>query len=586
MKKLIAVILTIAMIATLSACGAPAPAASSPAAPSQSAAAPSSAAPAESPSASAAAPTGTKLVSWIATEPESLDPEFIAWVHEFTWVYHMYEGLMRWDADQPGGVPVLGQAKEIKWDDTKTKATVTLRDDIVWSDGQPVKAQDFEYAWKRHIDARNASSYGSTMADFFKGGTDAWNEIAKALEEKKTLTDDQVKAIVDKVPIKAVDDKTLTFELSNPCPFFDYILAFGTMVPVREDIIKANGDKWTQTPATYITNGRYVLADRKPNETINLKKNDKYWDKDTTLVDEIDFPLLKDENAAYQAYQTDQVQFIQAIPLGELETAQKTPDYIQVPNLALYYYSFNVTKKPLDNPKVRQALALAIDKDYIVKSVTKAGQIPAYSIVPEGIVDTGDKTFRENGGNLMEPDYAKAVEQAKALLKEAGYPDGKGMPKIEVSFNSGNVGHKTIAEAVANMWKEKLGVTVELVGVEDNVFNSYRKELKHMIARDGWSCDWNDATSMLNLFRSNDGNNHTGWKNKDYDKLLQDAAAATDPAQRSKLLHDAEKLALTDMAIAPVYSYTLNYMLKPNIEGGCFSALGNMFFWNMKINAK
>ena len=521
-----------------------------------------------------------KLSVWAGSEPESIDPAKIAWSHEFTYVYHMFEGLVRWDATVPGSVPILGQAKEIKWDATKTKATVTLRDDIFWSDGQPVLAKDYEYAWKRHVDASLATAYGSTMVDFFKGGTDAYNAVQKSIDDGTTI---DLKAAQDMIAIKATGDKTLEFELSNPCPFFDYILAFGTMVPVREDTITANGDGWTTDPKTYLTNGRYIMAERKPDEIIVCQRFDKYWDNASTKIDTIEFKLLADENVAYAAYQVDEVSFIQSIPLGEMETALASPDYIRSGMLGTYYYDFNVNKPPLDKVEVRKALALAIDRPFIVTQVTKQNQIPAYAWVPEGMADVDGKTFRENGGDLVERDYTKAVEQAKQLLIDAGFPDGKGMPKIELSYNSNNVGHKIIAEAVANMWKTQLGVEVEIVAVEGTVFNSYRMELKHMIARDGWISDWSDATSILDLFRSDSGNNHTGWKSQAFDDLLNQAATEADMKARSQLLHDAEKMGMDDMAVAPVYYYTNNFLLKPYVSGACFSPLGNQYFWNCTI---
>lgn len=176
------------------------------------------------------------------------------------------------------------------------------------------------------------------------------------------------------------------------------------------------------------------------------------------------------------------------------------------------------------------------------------------------------------------------MEQAKQLLKDAGYEGGKGLPKLEISYNSNNVGHKLIAEAVANMWKTGLGVEVELVGVDGAVFNSFRMELKHMIARDGWICDWNDATSMLVLCKSDSGNNHTGWANAEFDGKLAEADLAADMETRSKILHEAEQMIIDEMPVAPVYYYTNNFMLKPYVDGACFSPLGNQFFWNCVIN--
>jgi len=577
MKRVLAIVMAVAMLVLVLA-GCKTGTTETTAAPATAAA--ETTATAETTAAEATAAAPTTLSVWAATEPESIDPAKIAWSWEFTLVYHMFEGLVRWDATVPGSVPVLGQAKEIVWDATKTKATVTLRDDIFWSDGQPVLAKDYEYAWKRHADANLASAYGSSMVDFFKGGTDAYNAVQKSIDDKATI---DLKATLDMMAVKATGDKTLEFELSRPCPFFDYILAFGTMVPVREDTITANGDTWTNDPKTYITNGRYIMAERKPNEIIVCQRFDKYWDNASTKMDTIEFKLLADENVAYAAYQVDEVSFVNGIPLGEMETALASPDYIRGGLLGTYYYAFNVTKKPLDNAMVRKALSLAIDREYIVTQVTKQNQIPAYAWVPEGIVDIDGKTFRENGSDFVEKDLAKAIVEAKQLLVDAGYPGGKGLPKIEVSYNSNNVSHKIIAEAVANTWKTELGVEVEIVGVEGTVFNSFRQELKHMIARDGWICDWNDATSMLDLVKSTSGNNHTGYNNPEYDALLDQAALAPDLAARSKLLHDAETLMMSEAPVAPVYYYTNNFLLKSNVSGACFSPLGNQFFWNCTI---
>ncbi len=565
MKKLLAIILAVALIGILAACTqAPAPTATT--------------APTATPTATAAPAAPTEMAVFAATEPESIDPAKSAWVHEATLIAHMFEGLMRWDVTVPGAKPVLGNATDIKWDGLK--ATVTLRDGLVWNDGKPLTAKDYEFAWKRHADASLATAYGSTMIAYFKGGMDAYNAVQKAIDDKATY---DLKTIQDGIAIKATDDKTLTFELASPCGYFDYILAFPCMVPVREDTITANGDKWTQTPDTYICNGRYVMSERKPNELIQLKKNDKYWDKDSTKMEIIDFKLLKDEIAAYAAYQTDEICFTNNIPLGEMETALKSPDYISTPLLGLYYYDFNVKKKPLDNAKVRQALALAIDKKYIVTTVTKQNQIPAYGIVPEGIMDAGEKTFREVAGNMLEADYEKAVAQAKQLLADAGYKDGKGLPKIEVSYNSNSQGHKNIAEAITNMWKEKLGINAALNPVEGSVFNSYRMKLEHQVARDGWIMDWADPSNMLDLFKKDSGNNHTGWSNETFEAKMIEAANSTDQAVRMAAFHVAEQTAIADMPVAPIYYYTNNFMLKPYVDGICFSPLGNIYFWNCTL---
>lgn len=492
----------------------------------------------------------------IASEPSSVDPAINSAVDGAIILQHAFEGLVKWVNDGNGNAKLApGQAE--KWDVSEDglKWTITLRDGIKWSDGQPVKAQDFEYAWKRLVDPKTAADY-RYMLDMVKGYEE--NNLA----------------------VKALDDKTLEVELAVKCPYFEEIMAFPATFPVREDIVK--DEKWAQNPETFIGNGPFKMVEWNHNQNILLEKNPDYYDAANIKAEKINFHLKDDINSIYASYRSGELDFIESVPSEETTNLLASGELQVKPYVGTYYVSFNNQKAPFDDPRVREAFSLAIDRNFIVEKVTASGEVPAPGFVPKGVNDAEEgNDFRTNGGDyysIKPEDYEANCKKAKELLKEAGYENGEGFPVVEYLYNTLD-SHKAIAEALQNMWQEVLGVQVTLQNQEWNVFLTERKNGNYSIARDGWIADYNDPMSFLDMFMTGGGNNNPKYSNPEFDKLIKQAKASTDAKERFELMHKAEELAFgKDVCAAPLYYYVNKYMMKSNIEGMYYTPLGFFFF--------
>lgn len=516
---------------------------------------------AESGSNAAAENQPVSLTVQVGTEPDSIDPVLNTSVDGSIYIEHIFEGLTKLDKD---GNLVNGQAKDIQISDDGLTYTVTLRDDIKWSDGEPVTAQDFVYGWQHLVKPSTASEY-SYMMDPVVNATDIYTG--------KT-TD------VSSLGITAKDDKTLEIKLIAPCAYFLELLSRPMFYPLREDVVEGN-DKWTQDPSTYIGNGPYKMKAWNHKESIVVEKSDTYYNKDEVTVDEITFMLMDDDSAIQAAYQNGELQFADSYPVEEQETWAATDDYHNMAQLGTYYLAFNCEKAPFDNPKVRKALTLAIDRNYIVKNITKAGHIPADAFVSTGVSDADtSKQFRDVGNSyysVSDEDYEKNLEEAKKLLAEAGYPNGEGFPTFEYAYNT-NSGHKAIAEALQNMWKEGLGIDCTLASQEWAVFIESRQTGNYEVARDGWLADYNDPISYLDLFLTDSGNNDPHWSNANFDDLIMQAKATGDQEVRMQALHDAEDILMDEMPACPIYFYTDVYLQNPSISNVVTTPLGEKLF--------
>lgn len=486
----------------------------------------------------------------VGPDPDTIDPALNSSVDGATLIIHGFEGLMTLDKD---GVPIQGQAESYDVSDDKKVYTFHLRNDLKWSDGTPLKASDFVYSWNRAISPDTAADY-SYMFDVIDG-FDA-----------------------GKLNVTAPDDKTLVVTLKNAVPYFLELTAFPTYSPVRQDLIEANGDKWATDVKTYIGNGPYKMTEWVPGSHILYQKNENYWDYKNLGSEKIKFVLMEDDNAILNAYKQEEILFADQMPNDEIDAWRDKPDFHLEGQLGTYYVSFNVKKAPLDNPKVRKALTLAIDRDWIVKNVGKSGQVPAGAFVSTGLSDADSaKQFRDIGGDYYDPiAYEKNLEEAKKLLAEAGYPDGKGFPNMEYLYNEGTA-HQQIGEALQDMWK-KIGVNVTLVSQEWNTFLNTRKNGEYFIARNGWLSDYNDPISMLDMWITGGGNNDAQWSNTDYDALIAKVKASSDPSERFKLMHQAEDIIFAESMLAPIYYYVDLYLLNSKIQGFWASPLGYKYF--------
>ena len=509
-----------------------------------------------------AAADGVVLNVQVGSEPATIDPAKNSAADAATLINHAFEGLMKLDKD---GKIVEGQAAKYEVNDDQTVYTFTLRDDAKWSDDKAVTAEDFVYAWQRLVNPDTGADY-NYMIDMVLNANDI-------MEGKKKP---------EELGIKAIDEKTVEVTLEKQTPYFLEVCAFPATFPVRKDIVEANGETWSTDPETYVGNGPYKLQSWEHQSKMTYVQNEKYYGVEDLGPDTINFVLMEDQNTILSAFKNGEILMGDDLPSEEID-AMKDNGLVVESQLGTYYLSINTQKDVLNNEKVREALSLAIDRNYIVEKVAKGGQIPADTFVPTGLTDADGKTeFHENATKWYDVnDYEGNVKKAKELLKEAGYENGKGLPSIELLCNPG---HEPIMEAVQNMWKENLGVNSTISSQDWNVFIQTRKDGDFQVARDGWLADYNDPISFIDMWVTGGGNNNAHWSNAEYDKLVKEIKSTTDSAKRYELMHKAEDMLAKESPVVPLYYYTDLYLISDKLEGMYTSPLGYKYFMYCSIN--
>ncbi|MDO4328748.1 MAG: peptide ABC transporter substrate-binding protein, partial [Lachnospiraceae bacterium] len=437
-KKFLSLALASTMALSLAACGGSSTETTTAAPAAETTAAAETEAPAES---EAASDGSYDLAVCLASEPQSIDPALNSAVDGAIMINHMFEGLTKWVDDGEGNAVLApGQAEsseKVVNDDGTVTYTFKLRSDAKWSDGQPVTAGDFEYSWKRLANPDTAADY-CYMIDMVKG----YAEVADGSADPDTLG------------IKAIDDSTLEVVLSYDCPYFEEVAAFPATFPVRKDMVEGN-DEWTYDVASYIGNGPYKMKEWSHNAYILAEQNENYYDVANLGPATIKFTLLDDENAMLAAYKSGELDFIENFPMDELPNYLASGEVDIADYLGTYYVCFNTEDEIFSDPKIRKAFSLVIDRNYIVENVSQAGEVPATGFVPAGVNDAagpGSDDYRTVGGeyySVAEEDYEKNCEEARALLAEAGYPNGEGFPTVEYLYNTAD-NHKKIGEALQN----------------------------------------------------------------------------------------------------------------------------------------
>ncbi|NJD02398.1 MAG: peptide ABC transporter substrate-binding protein [Ruminiclostridium sp.] len=504
------------------------------------------------------APSSTResITALMGEEPQTIDPGTNSSVDGGTYILHAFEGLTRVDKDNKTAPGIAN-----KWEISTDGLTYTFHlRNAKWSDGQPVKAQDFEFAWKRALDPATASEYAYQLW-YIKNGAEFSAGKAKA----------------EDVGVKAKDDKTLEVLLAAPTPYFIDLMHFPTYMPLRKDIIDKYADQWTQKPETYIGNGPYMMSKWVHDSEIVFVKNPNYWDSaNVAAIKEIHWKLMSDDAAALSAFEAGEIDLVDAlIPQAEVKNLIDAGTAKVYDLVGTYYIYTNVDKEPLNNPKVRQALSLAIDRQFIVDKVTKAGQKPAEGIVPYKVPGLdATKDFRTEGGSLISK--TTQAEEAKKLLAEAGFPDGKGFPELEIYYNTQS-GHKAIMEAVMEMWKNTLGITVKSPNMEWKVLQDKVNNKDFVLARMGWIGDYNDPMTFLDMWTSDSSQNNTNWKNAKFDEAIKKAKSTADQKIRMPAMHDAEKIFMEDMPAIPIYYYVSVYLENPKVQGHIIDTLGFLY---------
>ena len=507
------------------------------------------------------------------SNPETLDPALNSAIDGANTIITIFEPLLLINENNE---VIGGQAESWEASEDGLTWTFTMRDGLKWSDGTDLNAKDFEYSFKRMVDPNTAAPYAETCLGMIDG-----------FEEAAGFPDADGNPTVDPNPealnVKASDDgKTLTIVLSYPCSYFDKMAAFATMSPVQQATVEANGDSWCTSPDTFVSNGPYMITDWTPSERIVLTKNPNYvggWDSSKIVSDTITLLLLEDSSASFAAYNSGEAQLIKDVPTDEIPSLTKAEDggdfYVDT-ILGTYYVSLNLQRDAFKDAKVRKALSLAIDRDYVANTIMQGTYSAADSIVGPGIVDESGY-FHDNGNApYISADYEANLAEAKKLLEEAGYPNGEGYPTIEYSTNDAGY-HVPLAEYLQQAWGD-LGITLTINKMEWSSFTPARRAGEYDVARNGWVMDYNDPSNMLDLFCSGNGNNDGKYSNPDFDAAI-DASKVADSAEHFAQLHKAEDILMEDTGCLPIAYYNDYWLQSPSLKGTWHSPYG---YWYLQ----
>ncbi|MGQ0612252.1 MAG: peptide ABC transporter substrate-binding protein [Planctomycetaceae bacterium] len=482
-----------------------------------------------------------ELVFNNGAEPETLDPHPMTGVTEHTLALALYEGLVTHDPETLKPRPGVAERWELS-EDGRTY-TFRLRKNAKWSNGAPLGAEDFQWSFFRALLPATLTDYAYL---FFY------------IEGAKEFYDGKAEGGFDgfrkRVRVEAPDATTLRITLKAPTAYFLDLCAFETYMPVHRATVERHGTDWTR-PEHWVGNGAFLLAEWKPRQRIVMTPNPHYWDAGYVKLQKIVALPIEDNDQAHNMFLKGECDWTKTIPLPKIDEAVRNPDYFVMPYLGSYFYRVNVTQPHLADKRIRQALSLAIHREALVRDVTKAGEIPAAWFCP------AVAGYEPPKGWAYDPD------RARALLAEAGYPGGKGYPTLTLLYNTQDT-HKTIAERIAQYWRETLGITVSLRNTEWKVYLRQVELLDYDIARAGWIGDYTDPNSFLDMWLKDGGNNNTGWDDPRYDELIAAAAVERDEAKRFELFRTAERMLVEDQfPILPIYIYVNKGMKRDTLRG-------------------
>lgn len=549
----------------------------------------------------------------VGAYPDSVDPALNSAVDGGTYIVHVFSGLVGFEQDKDGKMVLVPDCATelptgVATGDGKTAYTFKLRDGLKWSDGTALTANDFVYAWNRAADPATGAdySYMFEVIDGYDDMMDMYDENGNLKGEKKSLN-----------VTASADGTELTVVLTVDVPYFHELCAFPAYMPVRQDLIEANGDAWATAPATYIGNGAYKVTEFTQTQMV-LEKNENFHNADKVVTDKIIFAFNDDDSSLLTNYQNGSYLFIDSVPNDEiksLQTGEYKDQFFVEGQLGTYYISFNVNDTALDGftevekAKIRKALGLMIDRNYVCEEIGQAGQVPAAGFVAMGLTEPDGKEFIEKNGpkrdgagyySVKDADYQANCDEAIALLKEVAASSGKftmdgnkasGFPTLTYITNKGS-GHEAIATYLQQVWGN-YGIEVKVEVQEWATFLNTRKAGDYSIARNGWLGDYNDPISFLDMWISDSGNNDcqfgkgahadfAGYNGKtwaeSYDAIIAQVKTSGDANKRFELMHDAEDILMESGAICPIYYYTDIYMCSNSIEGFFSNPLGFKYF--------
>jgi len=479
------------------------------------------------------------------TEPQGLDPHAVTGVPESNIIDTLLEGLLSKDPATLAPRPGVAESWEVSADGRTY--TFHLRANARWSDGVPLTAEDFRWSWWRALQPALGNEYAYMLFPI---------RNAEAYLDGK-LTD------FNQVGVHVVDPHTLKVELNNPTPYFLQLVAHSSFYPVPRHVIEKFGaatdrfTPWTR-PGNMVGNGPFRLVAWKLNKYVRVEKNPEYWDAAHVRLNAVVFYPTENGATEERMFRSGQLHYTNDTPIDKVPFyREKHPGEIRLNvYLGTYYYTFNVKRPGLGDARVRRALSMAVDRKTLVNTILKGINPPAYAITPPG-------TLGYQPPKLFDFDPAGA----RKLLAEAGYPDGKGLPKLEILYNTSE-GHRKIAVALQQMWKKYLNIDVTMVNQEWKVYLDTREKMDYTISRASWIGDYVDPNTFLDMWVTNGGNNKTGWSNAEYDDLiLHRIPAMKTQAERFAGFYRAETILMQEMPIMPIYTYATRHLISPSVKG-------------------
>ena len=513
--------------------------------------------------ASALAAPAQELVFALNNEPDGIDPGITNNSFASPFLANLFEGLVTYDT--ANGSLIGGNAESWEISEDGLTYTFKLRDGLKWSDGSPLTADDYVYAFKRILKPETAAKYVNMVTDYIAGA----EELYAGTGSEEALG------------VVAVDAQTLVLTLKVPTPYFINILTMWTFSPIQAATVEANGDRWTVNADTYICNGPFKIAEINMGESVVLVKNPEYYDADSVKLEKITFRYILDMATALMAFETGEIDGSRKIPASDhMRLKAEDAGVVEVPAYGTTFYNFNCAKAPFDNVLVRKAFSLAIDRNAIIEDVVQAPGEPAYSVVAPGYVVNG-VDFTE-GRSTFELSPTADVEAAQAALAEAGYPGGEGFPTVNLSYYSDDTAKK-VAEAMAEMLMTNLNINIEITNADWAIYYEDVLAGNFEFCAMGWGADYLHPMTFLPLAKTGDVNNLGFYSNAEYDALVAQAQAETDEDTALAIMQQADAIASAEYAMLTLYHRTNVVLMKDKVTGYYLNPSDNLYLKTAEI---
>jgi oligopeptide transport system substrate-binding protein len=500
---------------------------------------------------------GQRIVFALQNVPDGLDPGITNNSFASPFLINLFEGLVTYDKDN-NVIPALAESWTISSDGTVY--TFKLRRGLKWSDGSPLNAKDFIYSYFRILDPKVAAQYSVMFTDFIKGAEEYYGGQGSR----------------NQVGISSPDDYPLVRTLKGPTPFFLGTLGMWCFFPVKQSVVEKDPERWTLSPSTFVSNGPFKVSDIKMGESITVVKNENYYNAASVKLQEIVFRYILEPSTALTALEGGQIDGLRSPPSSEISRLRFDSNAFQaVPSFATTYYLINRNVKPFDDLRVRRALALALDRQSIIQNVLQSSDSPAYGLVSPGYVVNG-KDFKDGRPAYYGLTPQANVDAAKRFLAEAGYPDGRGFPTIQLSYYTDRT-VRSIVEAMQQMWKQNLGINAEISTQEWAVYYEGIQHMDYQIGAMGWGGDYLHPMTFLTTITSSNPTNFTGYSNARYDDLVVQAQNEVDPVKAVAIMQQAEDLAMDDVAVLPLYHRSNYFMMAPHVKGFYMTPLSELY---------